>query len=152
MVPSEIYICHTSTVLESHVLFSWAEELLPLKALYCYFKLWKTSALQLVFLTKRTWRKLMLHLSLGFCSVFWKNVYVDPGITTVFQDCNLLSYSRSCLLTSLQINPANFLRSNYGCPWGHVLSVSYWGCEGMSNMAFRFISRNRSVSLCHLFC
>lgn len=72
--PSEIYTCHASTVLESHVLFSWAEELLPLKALYCYFKLWKHSALQFVFLTESTWRKLMLHLSLGVCSVFWKNV------------------------------------------------------------------------------
>lgn len=97
-----------------------------------------------------TWRKLMLHLSLGFCSVFWKNVYVDPGITAVFQDCNLLCYSPSCLITSLQINPASFLRCSSGCPWGHVVRLSCWGCQGMSSMACRFISRSRSVSLWHL--
>lgn len=25
----------------------------------------------------------MMHLSLGFSNVFWKNVYADPGITAV---------------------------------------------------------------------
>lgn len=74
MGPNESHTDHASTALGSHVLFSWAEELLPLKALYCYFKLGKTSALQLIFLTENNSRKLMLHLSLGVCRVFWKNV------------------------------------------------------------------------------
>jgi len=45
MDPSELRTDHTSSALESRVVLSWAEELLPLKALYCYFKLGRRSAL-----------------------------------------------------------------------------------------------------------
>lgn len=84
MDPNEIHTVHASTAPESHMLFSWAEELLPLKVLYCYFNQEETSALQLIFLTESNLRKLMLHLSLGV----WKDVYVEPEMNRAFQDCN----------------------------------------------------------------
>lgn len=68
--PNEIHTNHSSTALESHVLLR-----------NCYhrrhFKLIKTSALQLIFLTESNSRKLMLHLFLGVCSVFWKNIWTQ---------------------------------------------------------------------------
>lgn len=88
MDPNEIHTVHASTAPESHLLFGWAEELLPLKVLYWCFNQEKTSALQLIFLTESNSRKLTLRLSLGVCSVFWKDVYVEPEMNRAFQDCN----------------------------------------------------------------
>lgn len=87
MNPSEIDTDHASTALESEMLLSWAEELLPMEALHCYFKLEKPLLCNLLFLRLFEGsysRKLML---VFVCSVFWKNSYVEPEMSTGFGDC-----------------------------------------------------------------